>query len=409
MKLLSGDRKFQGLAYFPQHEVPSLDSESVRHPFASPLIQPPENPEIIAHKLNITPQKLRPIRCGGRYPASSLGDECFSLTQPQVGSMEEKLGFFEGDMRSGDCFVPPVKVEEPNVGETGTFCGGEFGRQCLVADIPVQDGSGMGVLNYSAANSEEGLLEDESSSSTDNDDSPASIAESMSRKRKRKTREKIENFLENLVMQVLEKQEQMHKELIEMIERRERERIMREEAWRQQELERMKRDEEAQSQETSRNLALISFIQTIIGQEIGTPQPSTIPCMEGNGVKPSQEDIKIDSNSNRRWPEAEVQALIKLRADLEQKFRALGSRGCYIWDEISVGMFNVGYNRTAKKCKEKWENMNKYCKKSSGKKRLENGKTCPYLNELEMLYKTGLVNPGKAAPNHMDNDDQMKD
>ena len=87
-----------------------------------------------------------------------------------------------------------------------------------------------------------------------------------------------------------------------------------------------------------------------------------------------QKDVGIKSDpNNRRWPDAEVQALIMLRSSLEHKFRVTGSK-CSIWDEISVGMYSMGYCPSAKKCKEKWKNINKYFRKSmsSGKKHREN-------------------------------------
>lgn len=167
----------------------------------------------------------------------------------------------------------------------------------------------------------------------------------------------------------------------------------------------MKREEELRAQENARNLALISFIQNVMGHKIEVPQALTTitPHAEKHGENDAsnnsiQNDFKCDL-SNRRWPEAEVQALIMLRTALEQKFRALGAKCSNVWEEISVGMCNMGYNRTAKKCKEKWENINKYFRKSmesGGKKRLENSKTCPYFHELHLLYKSGFVNPGNA-------------
>lgn len=226
-------------------------------------------------------------------------------------------------------------------------------------------------------------------------------------------------------MKVMDKQEQMHKELMETIEKRERERITREEAWKQQEMERIKRNEEARAQETARNIALISFIRNALGHEIEMPLQSTMSCMEENGGKDISEDhvqkdvinpvdpiyrwqegtmqangvenhvdnkdrINCDPN-NKRWPDAEVQALIMLRSASENKFHATGSKFS-IWDEISVGMYDMGYCRSAKKCKEKWENINKYFRKSmlNGKKHLENSKRCAYFHDLEMLYKRGF-------------------
>lgn len=214
-----------------------------------------------------------------------------------------------------------------------------------------------------------------------------------------------------------------------MIEKMEKERILREEAWKQLELERIKRDQVVRSQETSRSVALISFLQNLLGEEIQIPEPVAQPCWEENGVEStdSQADTKCDPSdkrwpeaevqallalqtgvqitdaqadmkceaNNKRWPESEVQALIALRTALEHKFRITGSKGC-MWEEISVGMYSMGYNRTAKKCKEKWDNINKYFKRSAGsrKKRSANGKTCPYFQNLDLLYKNGLADPG---------------
>jgi len=78
-------------------------------------------------------------------------------------------------------------------------------------------------------------------------------------------------------MKVMEKQEEMHKQLVEMIESRERETMIREEAWKQQEMERMERDNEARAQETSRNLALISFIQNMTGHVIEVSNGGNAP------------------------------------------------------------------------------------------------------------------------------------
>ncbi|KAH9749933.1 hypothetical protein WN944_012681 [Citrus x changshan-huyou] len=255
--------------------------------------------------------------------------------------------------------------------------------------------------------------EDESSSSSDSDihvDLFTEIKEPGSQKRKRKTRVKIETFLESLVMKIMDKQEQMNKQLIDMIAKRERERVIREEAWKQQEMERMKRDEEIRAQETARSIALISFIQNFLGHEIQLPQPAMVSNVEENGSKDgrnhAENNITQNANNrkwpeacdpNRRWPEAEIQALIMLRTTLEHQFHGVGSKFS-LWERISDGMRKMGYHRSAKKCKEKWENMNKYFRKSmeNGKKHLERSKTCQYFHDLEM-YRNGLVNPGNVT------------
>ncbi|EFJ27020.1 hypothetical protein SELMODRAFT_66294, partial [Selaginella moellendorffii] len=105
------------------------------------------------------------------------------------------------------------------------------------------------------------------------------------------------------------------------------------------------------------------------------------------------EDFKehFDPNS-KRWPKQEVHALIRLRSGMESKFQEPGAKGP-LWEEISTSMGHMGYSRSSKRCKEKWENINKYFRKTkdSSKRRSENSKTCPYFQQLDMLYRTGVL------------------
>jgi hypothetical protein len=109
--------------------------------------------------------------------------------------------------------------------------------------------------------------------------------------------------------------------------------------------------------------------------------------------------------SPSRWPKAEVHALIQLRAELEARYQDSVPKGP-LWEDISAGMRRMGYNRSAKRCKEKWENINKYFKKvkESNKKRPEDSKTCPYYHQLDALYRSKALQlassttAGGAAP-----------
>ncbi|KAL4369656.1 hypothetical protein GQ457_05G033980 [Hibiscus cannabinus] len=357
MELFTGGREA-----FPQHVAPFPDLTA--------MIESAEDMMMVDHRPNLPPQKLRPIRYNGRSPAKETSEfvEAVELVGDDVCAVN-------GD--SFDYLVTPIKDEVGDV--TGTVgCGG--GLQEPPRSEQREEPSG------------------DSSSDSYSDDSSATMKEPLKKNRKRTREEKDKVFLEKLVKKMMDKQEQMHKQLLEMIEKRERERIIREEAWKQQEMERIQRDEEARAQEMSRSIALISFIQNALGHEIEIPIPSTMSCMEESGGKDMSEGhiqkdvinpfgptnnrwqdgtmhanggenhvdrdrgVNCDPN-NRRWPDAEVQALIMLRSTLEHKFHVSGSK-CSIWDEISVGMYNMGYSRSAKKCKEKWENINKYFRKS---------------------------------------------
>uniref|UniRef100_A0A7N0UHA9 Myb-like domain-containing protein n=1 Tax=Kalanchoe fedtschenkoi TaxID=63787 RepID=A0A7N0UHA9_KALFE len=105
--------------------------------------------------------------------------------------------------------------------------------------------------------------------------------------------------------------------------------------------------------------------------------------------------------ASSRWPKVEVLALIKLRSNLENRYQEAGPKGP-LWEEISAGMQRMGYNRSSKRCKEKWENINKYFKKvkESNKKRPEDAKTCPYFYELDAIYQRkilGGANTGSSS------------
>ncbi|KAL6659954.1 hypothetical protein ACP70R_002076 [Stipagrostis hirtigluma subsp. patula] len=102
--------------------------------------------------------------------------------------------------------------------------------------------------------------------------------------------------------------------------------------------------------------------------------------------------------SPSRWPKAEVHALIQLRTELEARYQDAGPKGP-LWEDISAGMRRLGYSRSAKRCKEKWENINKYFKKvkESNKKRPEDSKTCPYYHQLDALYRSKALASSAAA------------
>jgi hypothetical protein len=281
---------------------------------------------------------------------------------------------------------------------------------------------------------------------------------------------KMMRFFEGLMKQVMERQEAMQQRFLEAIEKREQDRMIREEAWRRQEMTRLAREQEILAQEramaASRDAAVLSFIQKITGQTIPMPsiaaptinamppppshpkppppQPHTTPIASASPAPPPPQpqasqtpppqqqqpappqqkppmpastpqapalqqqstDIVMTpaettpradtpvhegssgSATSSRWPKAEVHALIQMRSNLDTRYQEAGPKGP-LWEEISAGMRRMGYTRNAKRCKEKWENINKYFKKvkESNKKRPEDSKTCPYFHQLDALYR----------------------
>ncbi|PKU86134.1 Trihelix transcription factor GT-2 [Dendrobium catenatum] len=254
-----------------------------------------------------------------------------------------------------------------------------------------------------------------------------------SRKRKRERREapegsgKMMAFFEGLIKEVMDQQETMLQRFLEAIERREQNRMIREEAWRRQEKSRISREHELVAQEraaaASRDDAIISFLQKLTGQKIPIPPPpqppeTTVDPAEETPTSPPPpprpedpdqppKETTLGSSSRRtieapilssRWPKSEVHALINLRSGMESKYLDSIPKGP-LWEEISACMGRLGYDRSAKRCKEKWENINKYYKKvkESNKNRPEDAKTCPYFHQLDALYRAKILGGSSSA------------
>ncbi|KAK6277154.1 hypothetical protein POUND7_017477 [Theobroma cacao] len=252
---------------------------------------------------------------------------------------------------------------------------------------------------------------------------------------RRKRKRKWKDFFERLMKEVIQKQEDMQKKFLEAIEKREHERLVREDAWRMQEMARINREREILAQERSiaaaKDAAVMAFLQKLSeqrnpGQAQNNPLPSQqpqpppqappqpvpavataappaataapvpapappllpLPMVNLDVSKTDNGDQSYTPSSSSRWPKVEVEALIKLRTSLDAKYQENGPKGP-LWEEISAAMKKLGYNRNAKRCKEKWENINKYFKKvkESNKKRPEDSKTCPYFHQLDALYR----------------------
>ncbi|XP_051150963.1 trihelix transcription factor DF1-like isoform X2 [Andrographis paniculata] len=245
-----------------------------------------------------------------------------------------------------------------------------------------------------------------SSSSTSSD-------EDLQRRRGKKRKWKV--FFQRLMKDVVQKQEELHKTFLESLEKRERDRTAREEAWRLQERSRLNREHQLLAQERSmaaaKDAAVITFLHKISDQhniqipislrnpDIPRPPPPPPLPPPSNHAAPPPPPVKtsgtevekirrINSPGPSRWPKVEVEALINLRKSMDLTYQETGPKGP-LWEEISGAMAKLGFNRSSKRCKEKWENINKYFKKvkESSKRRPEDSKTCPYFHQLDALYR----------------------
>ncbi|KAL3497425.1 hypothetical protein ACH5RR_040157 [Cinchona calisaya] len=210
-------------------------------------------------------------------------------------------------------------------------------------------------------------------------------------------------FFEGLVNKLMDQQEILHGKFMETIERLDKERREREDSWRKQEMEKLQQDLATKAREralaSNREASIVSFLEKITGHDINLPPSKPIQMakssepldaeLTSSSTKGKRDDFVINRTASKRWPKAEVEALIQIRSSLESKFQVAGFKGP-LWEEISNSMGSMGYQRSAKRCKEKWENINKYFKKSKeslnhSRKKL---KTCQYFDHLDQIYSS---------------------
>ncbi|KAL9227844.1 hypothetical protein vseg_003488 [Gypsophila vaccaria] len=88
-----------------------------------------------------------------------------------------------------------------------------------------------------------------------------------------------------------------------------------------------------------------------------------------------------------RWPRQETLTLLEIRSRLDHKFKEANQKGP-LWDEVARTMCeDHGYQRSGKKCREKFENLYKYYKKTKeGKAGRQDGKHYRFFRQLEALY-----------------------
>uniref|UniRef100_A0A9I9D211 Myb-like domain-containing protein n=2 Tax=Cucumis melo TaxID=3656 RepID=A0A9I9D211_CUCME len=244
--------------------------------------------------------------------------------------------------------------------------------------------------------------------------STASEEDPFRSSRRRRKKRKWSDFFLRLTKEVIEKQEGLQLKFLEALERIENQRKLRDEAWRTKEMTRVNQEHEVLVQEMSmaaaKDAAVVAFLQKIAPSSPPVPVPPPLPMTMTTQLQNGENNGKLSSTigshvisttttngkvmssiivgSPSRWPKGEVEALIRLRTEMEMKYQENGPKGL-LWEEISSAMRGLGYNRSSKRCKEKWENINKYFKKVkySNKKRPEDSKTCPYFHQLDALYR----------------------
>ncbi|OVA05940.1 SANT/Myb domain [Macleaya cordata] len=118
----------------------------------------------------------------------------------------------------------------------------------------------------------------------------------------------------------------------------------------------------------------------------------------------------ITDGGNSRWPRQETLTLLEIRSRLDHRFKEANQKGP-LWDEVSRIMAEEhGYQRSGKKCREKFENLYKYYKKTKeGKAGRQDGKNYRFFRQLEALYgETAINNPVSVSETHFDNSNILR-
>ncbi|XP_071728598.1 trihelix transcription factor PTL-like [Rutidosis leptorrhynchoides] len=121
-----------------------------------------------------------------------------------------------------------------------------------------------------------------------------------------------------------------------------------------------------------------------------SPQTGWNGCFTG-GINLNQgTNNYAQSTTTIRWPRQETLTLLEIRSRLDHCFKEATSSNhkAPLWDEISRIMNDeYGYQRSGRKCKEKFENLYKYYKKTKeGKVGKNDGKHYRFFRQLDALF-----------------------
>ncbi|XP_047328949.1 trihelix transcription factor PTL-like [Impatiens glandulifera] len=112
-------------------------------------------------------------------------------------------------------------------------------------------------------------------------------------------------------------------------------------------------------------------------------------CAAASAAAPAQNVVGGEATAiaTARWPRQETLTLLEIRSNLDSNFKISNLKGP-LWDQVSRIMASEhGYYRSGKKCREKFDNLYKYYKKTKdGKSGRQDGKHYRFFRQLESLY-----------------------
>lgn len=231
----------------------------------------------------------------------------------------------------------------------------------------------------------------ETSSSENNDDDLSAIAFMMNQSKEEKKvknerqgftrnkkswKAKVEEFVDAQMSKMMDAQDAWMDRMLKNIERREQERLSKEEEWRKQEA--IQFDQEVHDICTqkrawieARDAAIMEALKKCMGKElqVSLSAHDLMASVETQSHKEAEDErrkeIPFRTVNNSRWTEMEVSSLIQLRTSLELRFQE-GSRYLEesLWEEIAAKMGSLNFDRSAVDCKEKWENISIFYNKT---------------------------------------------
>ncbi|KAL3646842.1 hypothetical protein CASFOL_009386 [Castilleja foliolosa] len=123
--------------------------------------------------------------------------------------------------------------------------------------------------------------------------------------------------------------------------------------------------------------------------------PAMAPANTGGGLSGFVAEV---GGGSGRWPRQETLTLLEIRSKLDPKFKEANQKGP-LWDEVSRIMSEeYGYHRSGKKCREKFENLYKYYKKTKSGR--PDGKHYRFFRQLEALYGDQTNNNNSSDQTH---------
>ncbi|XP_057827693.2 trihelix transcription factor GT-2 [Cryptomeria japonica] len=186
--------------------------------------------------------------------------------------------------------------------------------------------------------------------------------------------------VKDIVGTVFEKQQELFRDVLENVERREQ---MRELA-RQEKEEKWRAEERAQREVFQK--AMLVLLQRLVGDGAGNFESGALTIPPVSSFDGNNQVLKKRS---KNWKRAEVLQLIRLRGEMDSKFSESTRRGL-LWDQLADCLMAQGIKRDAKQCKEKWDKLAAEYKDVVDEKK--DASLSPYFAEVAAILGRHLVN-----------------